>query len=426
MSSNDEEKSAPGRRERLRKKWEETKKIIWNSEKKEFFGRGGRSWARIVVYNSFYYLGVAGYFALCFAIFSTSINKDIPTLRNYISALKYSPALNFYPRPTSDSTLLRMKMNDTNSYNTYVQMISSQIQAYSNMSESNAINNRNNVTLNCVDGVVATYGQACSFDLPSYLDTTPANILVPSNNSNNCWQDGDISSFGYSEGSPCVMLRINRIFDWDPKPLTFDKTNYGCDGSKDTSKACEFEKVSSYLKSGVAEGYIPVSCEGESDQDADYLLNATFNPPYGFPVSFFPYFKQPSYTSPPVMAQLTTVPGVLVMVWCRFWTNFVKHDVTDHQASVHIEVYVDGKKDSPTTSTVVEVATTNIKPSSTTVVEVPTTAIKLAANTTVVAAPTTASVPITVIGNITTNATDQTASTTPASKANGNATNSNL
>jgi sodium/potassium-transporting ATPase subunit beta len=139
-------------------------------------------------------------------------------------------------------------------------------------------------------------------------------------------------NFGYSKGTPCVLLKINRVYGWKPEPY---------DNETDASEAKKATKSGTLPTDSIA-----VSCEGENDGDIDILGEVTFDPPNGFSSSYFPYLNGVGYRGPLVFAKFDPVkPGVLVQIWCKIWAKNVKHHKNDKGGSVRFELLVDKTDD---------------------------------------------------------------------------------
>jgi len=215
----------------------------------------------------------------------------------------------------SDSTLIYFSSNDSTTFDFYNGSLNEILATYSNNSPS-------------------TLQQDCGENMPGKANFTAACAFNISVMGSEC---SSSNLFGYASGKPCVMLRINKIYEWDPTPYLFDNTTKPEIGSK------QYEFNQLQLKNLTSNYYnqtIPVSCEGENDGDVDNIISVQFYPENGFPATYFPYENQPNYQPPAVMAQFNVIPGRAIMIWCRIWTTNIIHNLADLQGSYHLELYV--------------------------------------------------------------------------------------
>ncbi|CAH1781969.1 unnamed protein product [Owenia fusiformis] len=157
----------------------------------------------------------------------------------------------------------------------------------------------------CVSGPPSDPKKVCKFDIAD-LGT-------------NCtWAN----KFGYADGQPCVLLKLNRIFDWVPESYA---------NANDTGNPDAYESNS-----------VLVTCNGEHPADIDNMGPVEFFPPAGFSFNYFPYKNQVGYRQPIVMAQFTGITrGIVVQIRCRAWADNILYHKNDKMGSVHFELRVD-------------------------------------------------------------------------------------
>jgi len=299
-------------RERFAKKMRSFRKFMWNKEERTCMGRRGLDWLKIIAFYLSFYAGLTCLWVICMACFLKTLDPNVPTQQHKYSMLKDNPGMSFWTTSASDSALVFWSSTNDSLYSQYTTGLNSVLNStypdrYPEFLEQN-----------CSPGKPSTYSVGCAFDVSS-LGAACTNA----------------SDFGYTTGKPCIFLRLNKIIAWDPKPL-LDGTN--------SSKEFEFSQIPSHLKTqyvpNANNSFIPISCEPENDADYDNIRSITFYPSTGIPSYFFPYWNQPNYQPPAVMAQVDLVPGVTVMLWCKFWTQNVQHDYGDLQGSIHVELFL--------------------------------------------------------------------------------------
>ncbi|KAH1004834.1 hypothetical protein HUJ05_005604 [Dendroctonus ponderosae] len=95
--------------------WEAFSIFLWNSETKQFLGRTGASWAKILIFYLLFYAVLAGFFSAMLVVFYQTIDYKIPKWQLEKSIIGKSPGLGFRPMPPEsniDSTLIWYKSSD--------------------------------------------------------------------------------------------------------------------------------------------------------------------------------------------------------------------------------------------------------------------------------------------------------------------------
>ncbi|PAA51571.1 hypothetical protein BOX15_Mlig027205g2 [Macrostomum lignano] len=219
---------------------------------------------------------------ISYVIFSfLVINEDTPHLTGEQNVLRLSPALAMRPVPDFMGTLIRFRQTRPESYLIYT----THLQAYLDQYELFYNTERD---VNIVDCNIETQERGspdpndpCRFEL-SWLDP--------------CSKQG---FFGYPRGSPCVLLKLNRVFGWVPDIIS-NSTSYN----------------------------MLVRCNGRTDTDRENMGQIKYYPSetikgveYGImsPL-FYPYLTQVGYRSPLVAARFVSPKrNVVIMVECRVY-----------------------------------------------------------------------------------------------------------
>jgi len=289
---------------------------IWNPQKKEFLGRTGSSWAKIGLFYIVFYSCLAGFFAIMLVGFFSTLDDKSPTMTHMYSLIKQNPGMGYRPMTETESTLIHFNSSVPKTYKEQVNNI------LDFLKENNYIY-PDNLKPN------TTYSQDSDgkplFNFTDY-DTTACGIDV----------DNPDNSFGYASGEPCVLLKLNRVYDWTPQPFDSDEeagTDHQKEVRKDAKKA---------LGDRLTNSSIGVTCEGENDGDVDNLGEVRFFPNDGFPFQYYPYRNADYYRAPIVFAKFSKLqPGVVIQVWCKLWERNIKHHKNDKGGSVHFELLVD-------------------------------------------------------------------------------------
>lgn len=114
--------------------------------------------------------------------------------------------------------------------------------------------------------------QVCKIDVSSFDQCTSSN------------------AYGYNNSSPCIFLKLNRIYGWVPD--FYNDPNDLPEEMPADLKAHIAQLPESHRKQ------VWVSCYGENGADQEILGDISYYPTRGFPSYFYPYLNAPGYLSP--------------------------------------------------------------------------------------------------------------------------------
>ena len=275
------------------------KKSIYDGENKTFIGRTGSSWAKIGVFYLIYYSCLAAFFAASLFIFFTTVDDKQPSQTGDNSLIKSNPGLAFRPMPNIESTLIKFNQGDETTYKKYTSNIESFLEKYKATHDNQ---------VPCSPGQKPPAGKVCQFNV---TDAT-GGFCTPE------------KDYGYYEGRPCVLLKMNKVYGWEPTvfengTVPADIENHDMDPNG-----------------------IYVTCTGENPSDRDNLGEVEIYPKAGFLKNFFPYDNTPGYQSPVVFVRMNHLKtGVAIQVWCKAWAGNIIHNKNDKAGSTHFEILMD-------------------------------------------------------------------------------------
>lgn len=125
--------------------------------------------------------------------------------------------------------------------------------------------------------------------------------------------------FGMYHGKPCLMIKLNKVYGWEPEPyyniteimeipkmpLSLKDHIFNTWTTKCKGKGEEKERRCPQLR------VIWLSCEGETPADTENMGPLTYTPWHGFPGYYYPYLNQMHYLSPIIWIQFRNItPGV--------------------------------------------------------------------------------------------------------------------
>jgi len=315
MAADDVDFAGKGQKKGFGQKVRSCCNSIYDSKEGKFLGRTKGSWAKITVFYIIFYSCLAGFFAIMMVGFFATLDDTAPTMQKMYSLIKQNPGMGFRPMVSPDSTLIKFNASERSTYMDDIDNIIIYLSKNYYLDENNRTTN-----------VTHSEGKEL-FDINTVLK-------------DGCeyYPDNKYDSFGYKDGKPCVLLKINRVFDWTPE--NFDNDSLSTDFGK--------EAIASQDGKMPLPGYIAVSCEGENDGDIDNLGKASFVPKEGFSFGYYPYLNEKLYRAPIVFAKFPNVNrGVVMQVWCKLWVKNIKHHKNDKAGSVHFELLVDQIPDDP-------------------------------------------------------------------------------
>jgi len=292
--------------------------FLWNPRTKEFCGRTGGSWAKILVFYIIFYICLAAFWALMLLIFYQTIDQRVPKWQLEDSRIGSNPGLGFRPRPRDEnveSTLIWFKQGaNEHNWKHWTDSLTKFLEPYERANSESA--DRGAHVVQCGQNGTHEDDKFCYFDIKA-ID-------------NNCTKGQD---FGYKRGDPCVLIKLNRIYNWRPRP--FEATDFS--NNKD---------IPDLVRDGYARNksdMIYITCEGENAADKENIGPVHYYPQQGIEFKYFPFTNQPGYLSPFVFVHfLKPTPGVLINIECKAWAKNIRHDRMDREGSVHFELLIDG------------------------------------------------------------------------------------
>ncbi|MBN3326791.1 AT1B3 ATPase, partial [Atractosteus spatula] len=261
--SNKEEKPA----EQNQSTW---KDFIYNPRSGEFMGRTASSWALILLFYLVFYGFLAGLFTLTMWVMLQTLDDYTPKYRDRVS----NPGLVIRPREMD----IFFNRSDPLNYRQYVQHLESFLQQYNDTEQDK------NVV--CTPGVyfdqddMETQKKVCQFKR-SFLGLCSG---LPD------------TTFGYAEGKPCVLVKMNRIIGLKPRGSPF----INC-----TAKLCTPLSMLTYISSLEFPCWLQV---GFLHRRPWQCLQMNYFPVEGkFDLMYFPYYGKKAhenYVQPLVAVKL--------------------------------------------------------------------------------------------------------------------------
>jgi len=286
-------------------------KFLYDSETGEILGRTVLSWVKVAIFYTIFYGALFGYFILAIYLFTLTLSPDSPTYQQGSSEIGTIPGLGYRPVPNwdQDSSLNIIQFSKTKtSYSYWTDQLKKIIKDASQSGSDK-----------CGPGKdKASASQSCKVKLDGLGDCGGG-------------------EFGYDAGAPCVLIKLNRIYGWEPRSylsakdaasfklqeyLDAMKTNDVPQKFIDTVRK-EFAKNSTPEQQFELSKTIWINCNVDNSNVTTMTL-----PMPGIPSYYFPYLRQKDFVSPFVMVHFQNVPaGVALSVECKAYGGNVHPDL---------------------------------------------------------------------------------------------------
>jgi len=300
--------------------------FVYNSETGEILGRTPISWLKITVFYIIYYSFLTAFFMVMLLAFFKTLDDKQPTWVSETGGLiGKNPAVGFRPGPPDsqiESTLIWFRTGSYNSnWEKWVDRLDDFIKDYEN--ETNW--RTKHATDDCGDLAVNAPGtkKICKVKSEELL-----------NPKGNCTRE---NNYGFKEGRPCILLKLNRIIGWVPEP--FDP-EYLPDELPDHLK----EQIKKNKDEGneALNKRVWIDCQGENPADRENLGPVVYHPTNGISENYFPYLNQEGYLSPAIFVEFTDPkPSVLIAIECKAWAENIIHDRMERKGLAHFELMID-------------------------------------------------------------------------------------
>lgn len=248
---------------------------FFNPKRGTVFGRSGADCFRLTVFYIILYIILAAFWMLMLLIFYQTLDERVPKYTLDESRIGSNPGLGFRPRPKNeqvDSTLIWFK-NGANegSWRYWSNSLEKFLEPYQKATDQTGAH------IQKCSGPQgwASEGKFCFFDIKG-ID-------------NNCTKQNE---FGYRRGDPCVLLKLNRIFNWRPEPFSSEDLT--------TNKNIPESVRKQYPTRSDASQLIYITCEGEVCFEYLFYCSILY-------LTMFLYFHRTLLTKKPSVRWITTL-----------------------------------------------------------------------------------------------------------------------
>jgi len=308
------------------------KQFLYNPDTKQVLGRTLQSWFLILVFYIVLYAFLAGFFSTLLFVFYKTLEDGRPKWTQHESLIGNNPGVGYRPMHKQDDVLLiEFDPNNQVDVNMWRDQVNDFLKPYQVQNE----------TVPCSYTDKPDANKACQFRIPALTNCTVAN------------------SYGFASGQPCIFLKMNKIYGWEPKPYTYHEveTNTTTEGVAINMpehlrrKVLDIGLVDGEInlaRQQIVENNVWVSCTSDNGTIFEYDAfsakkdepgSAGRYPIMGMPSFYYPYMQQKQYLSPFVVVQLFDLPkDHIVKVTCQLWAKGITIDRQRRLGLTHIEI----------------------------------------------------------------------------------------
>ncbi|XP_028321352.1 sodium/potassium-transporting ATPase subunit beta-1b [Gouania willdenowi] len=287
------------------------KKFLWDSEKGELMGRTGSSWLKILVFYVIFYGCLAGIFIGTIQAMLLTLSDFKPTWQDRVAP----PGLSHTPK--ADKTEVAFSLTDITTYLPYTTALKDFLAQYDDEKQQDKMkfedcglepaDYKNRGDLESDLGV----RKACRF---------PRSLLGPCS--------GADQHFGFDKGQPCIVVKLNRIVNFRPRPPTSNAT------------------IPEEAHPKVQPNLIPLYCTNKKAEDAGKIGEINYyGIGEGFPLQYYPYYGKllhPQYLQPLVALHFTNLTrNQELRIECKVYGDNIKYNEKDrYQGRFDIKIQV--------------------------------------------------------------------------------------
>jgi len=321
--------------------WEAFSYFMYDKDTGAIMGRTLKSWLLITIFYIIYYACLAGFWALMLVIFFTFIDEKTPYWQKDYSRIQESPGMGIRPAQTYDHVDSAMIIfNKDREADFRVDKTEYKVPGWKGWADRSALfleaykPERKNPSL--------------AADCSGMDADTLTNWRLGYNDSDAfCYPDTDGlrdfcgPDFGYKEGSPCVIVKLNKIFDLEHD--YYETKEAMAEGEEIMVEEIP-QELTKRMEAATLKKQVWVSCAGENPADTEGMGKISYWPQDGgFPFYHFPYLNQKNYVSPLVAIKFDASQlkiGQLLHVQCRAWAGNIKYSKREKGGLARFELIV--------------------------------------------------------------------------------------
>lgn len=288
--------------------WKDLQSVIYNKSTDQILGRTPKNWVKLLIFYTIFYAVLVAFFAICMKGLFASLDERAPKWKLEESLIGINPGLGFRPtaHDVNDRSVIRYHISNCTTIRKWVGLINEFLEPY----------HKNHTGEPFVE---------CGFNMTPKTDKVCA---IPTEQFGNC---NPQRLYGYNTSSPCIFIKLNRIYGWVPKYYSAPVEGMPEDLVIHILNTPQNDREQ-----------IWVSCSGLDDFDRGNIKGFKYSP-HGFASYYYPYRNAPHYLSPLVAVEIVHVtPNVTVKIECRAWAENIEYRGSLNKVgSVTFEIQVD-------------------------------------------------------------------------------------
>ncbi|CAB0034744.1 unnamed protein product [Trichogramma brassicae] len=300
--------------------WKMVQDWIYNPRKGTVFGHTKKRWGIVGLFYLVFYSILALLCAICYCGLMASIDLHRPTYTLRDSIIGINPGLGFRPMPhdPEQRSLLWYASDNSTAIREYVDSLDTFLEKYHNKS---LLPFEGRTQMICDYQRPPEPNKVCAVDINDWGPCSRTN------------------SYGFNNSSPCIFIKLNRIYDWQPEFY-----NNASELPEDMP-----EDLKEHIKKAPKEqlNTIWVSCAGEKQVDKEHIGEIEYYPKSrGFPGYYYPYVNDDEYLSPLVAVHFKRPKNdEIIYIECRAWAKNIKYESKRNEkiGAVHFELQIDNK-----------------------------------------------------------------------------------
>lgn len=319
--------------------WEAFSYMLYNPETGEVLTRTPLSWFKITLFYCVYYSCLAGFWIASLYIFFQTLPyaEEGPKWKKDYSIIGSNPGVGLRPHNSDeriDSQMFVLKEGDDSIWPSHPEGEGDTNADYARRMEK-FLKVYTEPARGYNDFPLSKLGD-CADKPYGYVQTNVSGVVSPV--------------------APCIFVKLNTIWDWEPETVGSDYLNPH-EKDEDGNPTPLPENLKKHIESIEAEGgdvnQIWIDCGGRYAADKEALEGLQYFPPSrGLPVRYFPYQGkgkydeitkkyEHNYHSPLVAIKVhPKITGQLIHIQCKAYYNNVLHSSKDKMGLVNFEVQI--------------------------------------------------------------------------------------
>ncbi|XP_044749081.1 sodium/potassium-transporting ATPase subunit beta-1-like isoform X2 [Coccinella septempunctata] len=246
---------------------------------------------QIIFFYIIFYAVLALLFGGCMFCFYTTIDEKEPKRQLSDSLIGENPGLSIRPLSSIENDLNFIYYNAKNESQTNMW-----IKKLNDFMEPYMVPAVGNNSIECSFYRRPIGNEICKINLTMFGDCSPKDL------------------YGYRTASPCIFLKLNKIYGWEPITYLLPTDDMPPDLKSSITSLPQLNRTQ-----------IWVSCNGLTPQDRDFVKEFKYFPS-GFPSYFFPYRNGDNYLSPLVAVKIVyPKANVIIGIECRAWAKNIRY-----------------------------------------------------------------------------------------------------